>query len=285
MVYKNMIEFLSDDINTIILNQTKSVLEKYLNDTTSISQNNKTKILKNIDKEMKDLQSKVHDRMKIAAQEVDRRESNDVIFLTSKNIKYSIIARAYVSKTVKLDPDVNQTKVAVPAAVEIPTKNKDKGTTWKVNLAPKSMVSVPGKDHSRSLTQVFMELVTKNNHLLDGEGGDKISVSRQVPKYLVAKKKELESIAYEIRKIGKTGKEKKSKFQTKVNFNTKCNDMVLKIKKREEKKWEIVEKEGNNELGKELSERIKKITTTHLLDEKETLKRIMKYEYDYVTFL
>ena len=54
MVHKNMIEFLSDDINTIILNQTKSVLEKYLNDTTSISQNNKTKILQNIDKEMKE---------------------------------------------------------------------------------------------------------------------------------------------------------------------------------------------------------------------------------------
>ena len=156
----------------------------------------------------------------------------------------------------------------------MPTKNKE-NMTFKITLPNKSLISVPGKENSRSLTQVFMELVVKNNHLLDGEGGDKISVSRQVPKYLMAKKKELDNIAYEVRKIGRDGKDKKSKFQTKVNYSTKTNDMVFKVKKRDAKKWEIVGKEGNNELGKELCEKIKKINTTHILNEKETLKKIM----------
>ena len=80
------------------------------------------------------------------------------------------------------------------------------------------------------------------------------------------KKKELDQIAYEVNKIGKSDKDKgkKSKFQTKVNSVEKQNDMVFKIKKREEKDWIIVEREGNKEIGKELSDRVKMIESTHL---------------------
>ena len=91
------------------------------------------------------------------------------------------------------------------------------------------------------------------------------------------KKKELDKIAYEVRKIGKSDKEKekKSKFQTKVSYVAKQNDMVFKIKKREGKEWITVESEGNKEIGKDLSEKMKKIESKHLQNEKEILKKIM----------
>ena len=87
----------------------------------------------------------------------------------------------------------------------------------------------------------------------------------------------MDQIAYEVRKIGKSDKNKgkKSKFQTKVNYVANINDMVFKIKKRDEKDWIIVEREGNKDLGKEISDRMKKIESTHLINEKEIIKKIM----------
>ena len=122
-----------------------------------------------------------------------------------------------------------------------------------------------------------MEMITKDNKHLIGVDDDRISITRQVPKYLMPKKKELDKIAYEVRKIGKSDKEKekKSKFQTKVSYVAKQNDMVFKIKKREGKEWITVESEGNKEIGKDLSEKTKKIDSKHLQNEKEILKKIM----------
>ena len=91
MVYKNHIEYLMNDINSILEKQMQTMQEKYLNDTNgSISQTNKNKIGQNIEKEMQVLKEKINDRMTIASQEHDRKESNDVIFLTSKTIKTSV---------------------------------------------------------------------------------------------------------------------------------------------------------------------------------------------------
>ena len=122
-----------------------------------------------------------------------------------------------------------------------------------------------------------MEAITKDNKLLTDAKGERISVARQVPKYLMPKKKELDLIAYEVRKIGKSdkNKEKKSKFQTKINYVAKENEIVFKIKKRDEKEWIVVEREGNKDIGKELSDRMKKIESTHLINEKEIMKKIM----------
>ena len=277
MVFKNYIEYLVNDLNTIIENQMKSMQDKYLNDTSSISQANKNKIMQNIDKEMQNLKEKINDRMTIASQEHDRKESNDVIFLTSNHIKSSVQARTFVAEVIKKDPNVDGLRVSVSSAVEMPKKGKDGKTTFKVNLPPKTLVAMPGKDYTKSLTQIFMQAITKDNKLLTVENGDSISVARQVPKYLMPKKKELDQIAYEVRKIGKSDKNKgkKSKFQTKVNYVANINDMVFKIKKRDEKDWIIVEREGNKDLGKEISDRMKKIESTHLINEKEIIKKIM----------
>ena len=136
---------------------------------------------------MSDLKDKVKERLTITSQEVDRQQAKNSIFLTSKTIKDPLSARRYVSDVVKTDPDVDLKRVAIPGAVEIPTKNKDK-TTYKVTLASKALISVPGKDRSRSLTETFMSLITKNNDLLNVDG-DIFSVTRQVPKYLLPKKK------------------------------------------------------------------------------------------------
>ena len=267
-----------NDINSILEKQMLTMQEKYLNDTNgSISQTNKNKIGQNIEKEMQDLKEKINDRMTIASQEHDRKESNDVIFLTSKTIKASIQARNFVADIIEKDPNVDKSRISVSSALEMPNKTKDGRTTFKVNLPPKTLVAAPGKEYSRSLTQVLMEMITKDNkHLIDKDG-DRISIARQVPKYLMPKKKELDQIAYEVRKIGKSDrdKEKKSKFQTKVSYVAKQNDLVFKIKKREGKEWIIVESEGNKEIGKDLSERMKKIESTHLRNEKEILKKIM----------
>ena len=277
MVFKNHIQYLVNDLNTIIENQIKSMQDEYLNDTSSISQANKNKIMQNIDKEMQNLKEKINDRMTIASQEHDRKESNDVIFLTSNHIKSSVQARTFVAEVIKKDPNVDGLRVSVSSAVEMPKKGKDGKTTFKVNLPPKTLVAMPGKDYTKSLTQIFMQAITKDNKLLTVENGDSISVARQVPKYLMPKKKELDQIAYEVRKIGKSDKNKgkKSKFQTKVNYVANINDMVFKIKKRDEKDWIIVEREGNKDLGKEISDRMKKIESTHLINEKEIIKKIM----------
>ena len=277
MVFKNYIEYLVNDLNTIIENQMKSMQDKYLNDTSSISQANKNKIMQNIDKEMQNLKEKINDRMTIASQEHDRKESNDVIFLTSNHIKSSVQARTFVAEVIKKDPNVDGLRVSVSSAIEMPKKGKDGKTTFKVNLPPKTLVAMPGKDYTKSLTQCFMEAITKDNKLLTGDKGERISVARQIPKYLMPKKKELDQIAYEVRKIGKSDKdkEKKSKFQTKINYVAKENEIVFKIKKRDEKEWIIVEREGNRDIGKELSDKMKKIVSTHLIDEKDIMKKIM----------
>ena len=267
-----------NDLNNIIESQMKTMQDKYLNETNgSISQANKNKIMQNIDKEMQNLKEKINDRMTIASQEHDRKGSYDVIFLTSNHIKSSVQARTFVAEVIKKDPNVDGLRVSVSSAVEMPKKGKDGKTTFKVNLPPKTLVAMPGKDYTKSLTQIFMQAITKDNKLLTVENGDSISVARQVPKYLMPKKKELDQIAYEVRKIGKSDKNKgkKSKFQTKVNYVANINDMVFKIKKRDEKDWIIVEREGNKDLGKEISDRMKKIESTHLINEKEIIKKIM----------
>ena len=51
---------------------------------------------------------------------------------------------------------------------------------------------MPGNDYSRSLTEVFMKVITKDNKHLTGKNGSRISVARQVPKYLMPKKKDLD---------------------------------------------------------------------------------------------
>ena len=106
---------------------------------------------------------------------------------------------------------------------------------------------------------------------------DRSKIASQVPEQLTTKKEVREQIGNENKKIGKSDrdKEKKSKFQTKVIYVAKHNDLVFKIKKREGKEWIIVESAGIKEIGKDLSERMKKIESTHLRNEKEILKKIM----------
>ena len=73
MVYKNQIEYLLSDLNSIIENQMKTMKDKYLNETNgSISQANKNKIIQNIDTEMQNLKEKINERMTIASQVHDR---------------------------------------------------------------------------------------------------------------------------------------------------------------------------------------------------------------------
>ena len=77
---------------------------------------------------------------------------------------------------------MNASRISVSAAIEMPTRNQDGKTTFKMTLPSKVLVAMPG-----TLTQVFMKIITKDNKHLIGERGDRISLARQVQKHLMPK--------------------------------------------------------------------------------------------------
>ena len=60
--------------------------------------------------------------MTIAPQEHGRKESNDVIFLTSETIKGCAQARNFVAGILDTDPNVDKSRVLVSSAIKMPKK-------------------------------------------------------------------------------------------------------------------------------------------------------------------
>lgn len=270
MTYKNQTEYLKADIEEILAKHIEAVEENI----KRINGKFKEDIQKNLSASLDQLKRDMTHLMGVKVQATDRAESANVVFVKSEEITDARSANEFLTKIIQKDAHINRGDIHFLGTSKIPNpppkgpqKSQKELNTFKVVFASKSQRPIPSDKAGkpRSLVTVLFDQMIKNPGMLN-HNGKFVSVNRQIPKYLLNHKRELEKIGDAIRK-GK-GQNGKSIYQTKVVYVASLNTVQLKFKKRDPNaKWTVLQQD-TKEFEKSILDHLKKFKIDYIIDEK-----------------
>ena len=275
MVYKHPIEILKEDICKIIEKIKDEHKQKHRNKQI---ENRKSKIdIEQIESIIgnlaRDLDCAIDSRCLIAIQQENRKETENTIFIQNSKgkIKDEKNCRDLVTDILKKEAKVTENNIG-HINVQMIKSKVTKKATYKVQMEPwnkkKHETTKDGKKIKKSLASTFFETVRAKPELLQKDGIT--TAERQIPKYCMADKKQLDFAAKMIRDI------KKEQYQTKVKFNAKENRIEGKFRVKGTKEWKDIDEDVDDIPDKKVKEFVEnREPDDYILDEKETLIELL----------